>query len=323
MASPRDIVIDWAEEGRIAPHDLSRALAAAGATPDASQWRRFLATLLLSLGALLVAAGVIFFFAYNWTALGRFAKFALLEGALVAAAGAAWYFAASRIAGQAALLLAALLTGALLALVGQTYQTGADTYQLFATWAVLVLPWVLVSRAPALWLLGLALINLTIGAYFDTFRGVFGFVFAGDALAWTLFVLNGAALVAWEYVGRRGVTWMQGRWAPRILATATGITITTLGLSAILDRSAVELLRLLFYLAWLGAMYAYYRRTRVDLFALAGGVLSVIVVTTALLGRLVLEIEDAGGFLLIGLVVIAMSAAGAWWLREIAAEDDR
>jgi uncharacterized membrane protein len=319
MAAPRDIVTDWAEEGRVAPPDLPRALALTGVTPSPEQWRTFLATLLLSLGALLIAAGIIFFFAYNWMELGRFAKFALLEGAFVAASAAAWHYAPSRITGQAALLLASLLTGSLLALIGQTYQTGADTYQLFAAWAILVLPWVVVSRAPVLWLLLITLVNVTTVSYFETFRGLFGIVFAGEMLVWVLFILNGSALVVWEVAARRGLVWMQGRWAPRLLATATGIAITSLALSAIVDRSGVELLRLLVYLAWLGTMYAYYRRTMVDLFALAGGVLSVIVSVTAALARVLLEIDDGGAFLLIGLVVIAMSAAGAWWLREIAA----
>ncbi len=43
--------------------------------------------------------------------------------------------------GKAALLLATLLLGVFLALFGQTYQTGADPWQLFANWALLILPW--------------------------------------------------------------------------------------------------------------------------------------------------------------------------------------
>ena len=39
-------------------------------------------------------------------------------------------------AGKAVLTLLSLLVGALLALTGQIYQTGADTYELFAWWAV-------------------------------------------------------------------------------------------------------------------------------------------------------------------------------------------
>ncbi|MET0346849.1 MAG: DUF2157 domain-containing protein [Casimicrobiaceae bacterium] len=50
--------------------------------------------------------------------------------------------------GKAALVVAALLVGALLALVGQVYQTGADRFELFAAWAVAIVAWVLVARMP-------------------------------------------------------------------------------------------------------------------------------------------------------------------------------
>jgi len=54
---------------------------------------------------------------------------------------------------------------------------------------------------------------------------------------------------------------------------------------------------------------------------LAGGVLSVIVVVTAWLGRIMLKSGDsAGALLFIGLVVIGLSAAGGWWLKQVVNE---
>ena len=53
----------------------------------------------------------------------------------------------------ALLVLAGLFLGALLALLGQIYQTGADTWELFAWWALLLLPWALAGASQALWLL--------------------------------------------------------------------------------------------------------------------------------------------------------------------------
>ena len=44
-----------------------------------------------------------------------------------------------------------MLVGGLLALIGQTYQTGADPWQLFALWALLALPWCLGARSDMLW----------------------------------------------------------------------------------------------------------------------------------------------------------------------------
>ena len=86
----RHEVLDWAEEGRIPPGDLRRALEVAGALPDAPAWRQFLDRLLLFAGTLLLAAGVIFFLAFNWNELGRMAKFALVEVLFVAALVAVW-----------------------------------------------------------------------------------------------------------------------------------------------------------------------------------------------------------------------------------------
>jgi uncharacterized membrane protein len=153
----RSEILEWTEDGRIAARDLRRALELAGALPDAGAWRQFLDRLLLFAGTVLVAAGLIFFLAFNWHDLGRMAKFAMVEVVLVAALAAVWRFGVEHIAGKAALLGAALFTGALFALIGQTYQTGADTFELFAVWALAVLPWALVARFPALWLFWLLL----------------------------------------------------------------------------------------------------------------------------------------------------------------------
>ena len=87
MKSRRSHVIDWADSGAIRPENLARAMAVAGVTPDAARWQRFVSALLLWLGALLFAAGVIFFFAYNWDALGRFSQFGVVEVLLAAAVG--------------------------------------------------------------------------------------------------------------------------------------------------------------------------------------------------------------------------------------------
>jgi uncharacterized membrane protein len=324
MRVARDVIIEWIEQGHVRSQDLPQAFVLAGVTPDGNAWRHFIAGLLLWLGAVLLAAGTIFFFAYNWQALGRFAKFGLLEGLFVAAAAAAWYYGLEKIAGQAFLLLAALLTGALLALIGQTYQTGADPYELFAVWALLILPWVAVVRVAALWLMWVALLNLAIVLYFQAFRGLFGVVFADGNLLWILFALNTAALAAWEFAAFRGVNWMRGRWPARAFATASGALAATLALWAIFDgRSSIGPFALSAYALWMAAVYFYYRHRKRDLFMLAGGVLSAIVVVAAFLGDSMLERADAGGFLFIGLVVIGMSAAGALWLKKIGAEEDQ
>src|SRR5436190_1504561 len=68
---------------------LERAFELCTGSPPEGPWRRFLATVFLWLGLLQVLAGVIFFFAYNWARLHRFAKLGMLLGAVIAAALAA------------------------------------------------------------------------------------------------------------------------------------------------------------------------------------------------------------------------------------------
>lgn len=100
------------------------------------------------LGAALLGMGLIFWVAANWEDLGRMGRFALLQGVLAAACMGAFAVPKARVP---LLLLALLAIGGLFAYFGQTYQTGADPWQLFALWAVLALPLCLVARSDVLW----------------------------------------------------------------------------------------------------------------------------------------------------------------------------
>lgn len=321
MNGEREAIFDWAEAGRLEPGHIAQALRVAGALPGAADWRRFVDRLLLGLAVVLLGAGVVFFVAANWSELGRFAKFALVELPIVLALAACWRFGLQTRAGKAALVAAALCTGALLALVGQVYQTGADTWELFAAWAVAISAWVVVAQMPVLWLLWLALVNVALALYFGTFGGLFGLVLGARETLWALFGLNTAALVIWEALAAGGIGWLRGRWSVRTLAATGGAAVTWLAVWSVFDSRRVGAWGVLAYVVWLGAIYWAYRRRRVDLFILAGAVLSGIVVVTAALAHHLLERESAGSFLVIGVAIVAMAAAGAWWLRQVAAEE--
>lgn len=98
--------------------------------------------------ALLLGAGLVFFVAANWQAQTHSFKLMLLQAAVLAPALATALWPRAR---AALLLLATLALGALLAFVGQTWQTGADAWQLFALWTLLALPWVALARTDWLW----------------------------------------------------------------------------------------------------------------------------------------------------------------------------
>jgi uncharacterized membrane protein len=322
MTSRRPLILDWIESGDIPPGRIDAALAAGEVLPTAGQWRQFLDRLLLFCGVLSLAAAAIFLLAYNWHALGRFPRFGLVEMLIALALFGYWRLGPARLPGKAMLLLAAALLGALLALYGQTYQTGADTWQLFASWALLMLPWALVGRFAALWIAWIALLNTALLFHFAAFRGLAGYLFSDEVPLLLACLLNSAALAAWE-LGARRRAWLAGRWGPRLLALAGGSAITVLMLRAVLDWHHGSGLALLLYPLWLAGIYGFYRHRLPDLFMLAGCCLSLILVITGALSRILLQHANVPGFFLIALAVIVMSAGAAGWLRDIQREQAR
>ncbi len=325
MSDTRTEILKWIEQGHLQDDALPTALRLAGLHPDRKAWREFFNHLTLWLGAICCAVAVIFFFAYNWQAMGLFAKFGLVEILIIASLVLYWRCDINHVAGQATLLFATLLVGALLALVGQTYQTGADTYELFTVWAIAVFPWVAVCCFAPLWLFWLGLINMAAVLYYQTFGGLFGWLFDSDQIMWALFILNTLALCVWETAALLGVSWLRERWSVRILAVASGSLISILATWAILDfdehnntGGAVLVYNntgaVLVYRVWMVAAYIVYRHVTKDVFVLAVGVLSAIITITFWLYK-------DGASLFIGFTIIGLSAVGGFWLKSVVNEE--
>ena len=324
MKSRRAQLLAWVEAGAITPERVAQALVLSGVVPDGQGWQRFMDRLLLVLGALTLATAVIFFFAYNWNALGKLAQFALAQVLVVLPLLAYWKLGVDKLAAKVSLLAAAIMVGALLAVYGQTYQTGADTLQLFFTWAVLILPWVLIGQFPALWVLWLALLNVSVVMYCMVFRS-FLWISIGsvDQMLWLLLLLNTAAWALWEVASLR-FAWLVSPWAVRLLAVASGVAMAMLVLNSIFDPSTGRVLPWLAYIAWLGILYFVYRRKRPDLFMLAGACLSLIACITSLVAKLMLDRSEAAGLMLfLAMLVVAEAAAAAIWLKRVHAEMPR
>lgn len=317
MSSTRSQLVALIERGAMPGEQVDRAVRLSGLYPSGLAWRGFLDRLLLWLGSLALACSVLFFIAYHWADMGRLLRFGLVEAALVLAIAGYWKTDGRGVAAQAVLTAAALLLGVLLALFGQVYQTGADPWQLFFYWALLMLPWVLIGRSAVLWVLWLALINLAILLYYQTWGGVFSALFGVNFSAlWLLFLVNTASLVAWE-LGARHWFGLAISWPKRLLALGSGIPITLLAVLAIADYPEMSVPLLLVYPLWLAALYGVYRRLIPDLFMLAGGCLSAIVVVVYFLADNLLGHAGAGGFLLLAMVVLGLSGSAAVWLKRV------
>ena len=318
----RQLVSDGLCTRRLTSTEADAILRSAGVLPNAPQWREFLKRLFMYTGALACAIGVVFFFAFNWQELPRFAKFALLQGGVVIAAAYAWRRGPDQIVGQAALLGAMLLCGALLAYLGQTYQTGADTFQLFLAWAVLILPWAIAARLGAAWALWLVLVNLAVLLYFGRMSSnpleIFFEVYGGHLL---LFWLNLVVLLVAEWTLRASSLSAASRLFPRfagvlVLACAGPGLV---GLIVDVDVDDHHWLLMVSRLAMLATIvgFLFFYRRRHDMVMLAATLLASIIIATFMVWRVFRHFggDELGGILMLGLFLICSSAAAAAWLR--------
>jgi uncharacterized membrane protein len=315
----RSVIDAWAQAGVLTVGQYERSLELAGLRPGTVAWTVFLERLLAAMGALLVGAAVVYFIAHNWDVLGRFGKFVLLDIGIVGAVAVAWWRGANSLSGRASLWLATVILGGLLALIGQTYQTGADPYELFLVWALLALPWTLASNWAPGWMLLLVLANLATALYFGEIFRPFGLFFSlgEDALWLALWILNVAATVLGEFFARRAVAWGSA-WLIRMAAALAIAAQTVLALLVIGDHHVHHPALLLATAITFAGLLWLYRSRRLDLPILGLGAASAIVLVEWLIVRHLFSGYTGNGLMVLALALVGMSAAAAVWLTRLA-----
>ena len=299
---------------RLALHDLAHthrldAVAArrleslAGFDAEPARLQRTLPLGLAVLAATLLGLGLIFWIAANWPSLGRVGRFAVLQSAVLAVGlGALW-----RPAWRAPLALLMLLaTGGLFAYFGQTYQTGADPWQLFALWAALTLPLALAARSDIVWTPWVLLVFVGIALWIQAHTGHRWRVQADDLAVhlagWA------AALATVVSIGPlgRGLTGA-GPWSLRSAVTLAVIVVTGTALGGLFSRSiGTHYVFGLVVLALIALAFA--SRRQFDVFALSAAALGLNTLIVAGLARLLLE--NAGGDPIGRLFLLGAAAAG-------------
>lgn len=280
------------------------------ASDDASEpaaLARWLPRGLAVLAAALLGFGLVMWIAANWETLGRFGRFALLM-AFIGVMGAG---AALRPAARAPLALLAMLgIGALFAYFGQTYQTGADPWQLFALWAVLALPLCLGARSDVLWAPWALVVVTGISLWTHAHLGHRWRVQPEDlrthALAWLLAVL----LVGWLSRPMQRFTGA-GLWSLRTAATLAVVMTTATALGG-LFHDTVAPHYALGLLVMAGAAGLLCLRVAFDVFVLSAVALGLNSLLVSGLSRLLFDDhrgDPIGSLLLIGLVAAGLLAA--------------
>ena len=286
-------------------------------------WRHWLEQLCWMLGSALLLIGVLFFFAYNWAALPSMAKFGLLQLAILSCVGGALYLGMQRLGGQLMITAASVLVGVLLAVFGQVYQTGADAYSLFVSWAVLISLWVIVARFAALWLVWLLIAQLAwgldwqqLGQYLCAWRPE-SVTLAGHI------ILSGGWYGLYEFgqntdLKDSWLAWTQRGWLRPVLLIALLLPLNIITSLTVLDVD----LSLMFWLpVWLMvnlALHYYYQYRQPNLAALGLVVSSICLTGLVGVAKLLSEwLNDSSLPLLFALIILATATAAARWLKRL------
>lgn len=251
--------------------------------PSQQHWSQWTHYLLLVLGSTLVLSGIIYFFAFNWFKLSTFEKFALIQLAILITLVGTFYFKLHSLIGQFFLLAASILIGVFLAVFGQIYQTGADSYQLFLAWSIFISAWVIISNFAVLWFIFLILLNLSLILYWQ--QGLF----VSHELEFMLFlflaILNGIFLILREVGYLKGLEWLKGRWLRIILVLGILVPLFIPMFMFILDFHKIS------YSISIGAIFglivhiiffSYYRYKQPDLWVIATTILSICIILETL-----------------------------------------
>ena len=197
------------DTGVISTVAWQRAVEFCGFRPDGKAWLAYWRQMFLLGGALFFLAGVICFIAWNWGAMTPSARMALM-GALVAGSGlGAVLLGPDTRLGQVLLLACGIAMGPMLAVFGQTYQTGAELWELFRVWTALLVLLALAGRQAGLWFA--AWISANIFAALWLGRSLSSPL---DALGQFLMVPEwlvaiACAIACWEWMTRRAAARLQ------------------------------------------------------------------------------------------------------------------
>lgn len=273
---------------------------------------------------LAVAAGalagfaLVLWIAANWATFGRTGRFALLQAAVLVPGLAAWAWPAAR---SALGLLAFLATGALWAFFGQTYQTGADAWQLFALWAGLGLPLALGVRSDVVWTPWVVVAVTAVVLWMEAlglggWRGLRAEAFPITLAAWCALV---GLVLALGPLGAR-VTGA-GPWSMRTAVVLVAVVIGLRGLMALFgsDGDPLYFCALALLAAAAGVLS---RRAFFDLFALSAVALALDALLVAGFARVLLDgrggRDSAVLWLLLGLLAAGVLAASVRAVMHVA-----
>ncbi len=281
-------------------------------------WGYWIGNILLILGWVFILSGIVYFFAFNWENMSTRYKFSTIQVSLLVCLAGAWAYSLDILRGKLFLTGGCILIGVFLAVFGQNYQTGADSYELFLAWTLLIAPFVIISQFAPLWAIWLVLINIAAILFWQQEMAVSReqeyYIYA------ILLFINGLALWLREHFYYRKVTFLQGRWLRILLSLAiliiSFIPITAFIMSHSLTNTSLLVSAVFGLIMQLGILFHYRYHLR-DVWVYAMTLISLSLIICEI-GYRLLEKFVANrtlDYLLLTILVIVVFSGSAYLLR--------
>ena len=233
--------------------------------------------------------------------MSRWQRFSLFEALFVLCAVFAWIRPAGNVIGALGLTGLMVLTGVLLGLYGQTFQTGANTYELFFAWAALSVPFAWLSRQPGIWAFWCVILNIALALYAQSASTWMFFSQYSESINWMVLGLINLALT-WIFLRQ-----LHSQWLYRFLLVCAAGFATIGSLSLVLGSQGGQMVGI-FYLANCAALVAFtqYAKPK-DIFPITLLAFNLVVTSTAMFARHG-DLGDVGMFFALSFWVLVSSA---------------
>lgn len=265
-------------------------------------WQGYLTLLFALLGAGFFASGAITWIAANWDYFSKFQKLYGVQALflITVALNLFFYYRESKRTDDSSFLslifsfLSLVFLGGLFALIGQTYQTGADAWELFTIWSVCQIPFLLLFPN-----IGSALLLATTA---NTALILAGNIIEGR-LDLLLIGLNFTLLVLYEFFGAKlkDLSW---RVLPKLLLISLMSVFAWLVFSGNYE-----------FLSWgiCAALIYYYKERRFDFLNL---IILFIYLVISINTKLLWELRDVSGLFVVTVTAFASTIVGIMVLTK-------
>lgn len=246
------------------------------------------------IGLALIAVSIVYLLAANWWMLPKFVQLFIPQILLLGSALLSVRFTAREKLRQSLDTVSGLMLGLSLAVIGQIYQTGADSYQLFLLWALLLLPWL---YRPNIGIFALFCVVSQLALYFY-FKQSFWLVRAETLYLLGLNLLTGLSMI------------YALRYYPvlRYLFIAVVVLISVVSMFRFIDSDSIWYLASVLVLPILFSVYFYTRKQQLETSLLVAGLALSFSVLIFDLTQQYLQ-DSAAGLLILALLIFSWFAA--------------